>query len=223
MTVQSPVVSRPASGPRSEGAVPSVPSMITRSSLKPSNVPGNESRNVPNRLVPGQNEVPRPNNLVQGQAEGLSQAYFDQTYDQLMQRVADCDYPGNILTVLHKPSAPSTHVADSGSKARAESGRPASVRVRDQPVGAGGVQEGRGRLDIRSVSQLDKAVVQVDGQLREPSPQQFDGALPGSSLSLGQSVQVGLPDVRRSNRQRSQISPYQAGTSGMEGSLDSRS
>ena len=128
------------------------------------------------------------------------------------------------MRVLSKPSAPSTHVADSGrSKARAESGQPASVSVSDQPVGAEVVLEGQGRLDIRSVLQSDKAVVQVDGLLREPSPQQFDGAQPGSSPSLGQSIEVGLPGVRRSNRQRSQLSPYQAGTGGMEGSSDKNS
>ena len=123
-----------------------------------------------------------------------------------------------------KPSAPSTHVADSGgSKARAESGQPASVSVSDQRARAGVVLEGQGRLDIRSVSQSDKSVVQVDGQLREPSPQQIDGAQPGLSPSLGQSVEVGLPEVRRSIRQRSQIFPYQAGTGGMEGSSDKNS
>ena len=205
MTVQSPVVSRPAGGPRSEIAVPSVPSMVTRSSLKSSN-------------------VPRLYSMVQGQNEGPSQAYYDQTCDQLMQQVANMDTPGNILRVLRKPSALSTHVADSGrSKARAESGQPASVSVSDQPAGAGVVLEGQGRLDIRSVSQSDKAVVQVDGLLREPSPQQFDGAQPGSSPSLGQSIEVGLPEVRRSSRQRSQLSPYQAGTGGMEGSSDKNS
>ena len=168
--------------------------------------------------------VPRLNSLVQGQNEGPSQAYYDQTCDQLMQQVANLDTPGNILRVLRKPSALSTHVADSGrSKARAESGQPASVSVSDQPAGAGVVLEGQGRLDIRSVSQSDKAVVQVDGLLREPSPQQFDGAQPGSSPSLGQSIEVGLPGVRRSNRQRSQLSPYQAGTGGMEGSSDKNS
>ena len=176
MTVQAPALSRPASGPRSElavgsqGAVPSVPSMVTRSSLKASN-------------------VPRLNSMMQGQNEGPSQAFYDQTCEQLMQQVANMDTPGNILRVLRKPSALSTHVADSGgSKARAESGQPVSVS--DQPVGAGVVLGGQGRLDIRSVSQTDKAVVQVDGQLREPSPQQSDGAPPGSSPSLGQSVEV---------------------------------
>ena len=208
MTV--PNVSRPAGGPRSglavrsqQGAVPSVPSMVTRSSLKASN-------------------VPRLNSMMQGQNEGPSKAFYDQTCEQLMQQVANMDTPGNILRVLRKPSALSTHVADSGgSKARAESGQPVSVS--DQPVGAGVVLGGQGRLDIRSVSQTDKSVVQVDGQLREPSPQQSDGAPPGSSPSLGQSVEVGLPEVRRSIRQRSQISPYQAGTGGMEGSLDKHS
>ena len=123
---------------------------------------------------------------------------------------------------MRKPSALGTHVADSGgSNARAESGQPVSVR--DQPAGAGVVLERQVRLDNRSASQTDKSVVQVDGQLRGPSPQQSDGAPPRPSPSLEQAVEVGLPEVRRSSRQRSNISPYQAGTGGMEPKSDKNS
>ena len=154
--------------------------------------------------------------------QSASQAFHDQTCEKLMQQVANWDYPGNILSVLRKPSALGTHVADSGgSNARAESGQPVSVR--DQPAGAGVVLERQDRLENRSASQTDNLVVQVDGQLRESSPQQSDGAPPGSSPNLGQPIEVGLPEVRRSSRQRSHISPYQAGTGGMEGKSDKSS
>ena len=56
-------------------------------------------------------------------------------------------------------------------------------------------------------------MVQVGGLLE--GPQQADGAQ--GSPRLGQSVEVGL---RRSGRKWSQISPYQAGSGGMEGKSD---
>ena len=194
MTV--PNVSRPASGLRSGLAVPAVPSMVTRSSLQASNVPRQNSMMQGLDEGPSQaSNVPRQNSM-----KPASQAFHDQTCEKLMQQVANWDYPGNILSVLRKPSALGTHVADSGgSNARAESGQHISA------------------------SQTDKSVVQVDGQLREPSPQQSDGAPPRPSPSLEQAVEVGLPGVRRSIRQRSHISPYQAGTGGMEGSSDKSS
>ena len=56
-------------------------------------------------------------------------------------------------------------------------------------------------------------MVQVGGPL--DGPHQADGVQ--GSPRLGQTVEVGL---RRSGRQRSQISPYQAGSGGMEGKSD---
>ena len=147
-----------------------------------------------------------------------------------MQAAASFDTPGNILSVLRKKpsrlksgglSAPGSNVADSGqSQAQAESRQPASSG--QGSGGAGGVLEGQERLDLRNSSQSDKTVVQ-DGPQREPSPHQIDGAQRRSSPHLEQSVEVGLPEVRRSSRQRSQLSPYQAGTGGMEGSSDKSS
>ena len=58
-------------------------------------------------------------------------------------------------------------------------------------------------------------MVQVDGP--QGGPHQADGAQGGPSLHPGHQ---GLPGVRRSGRQRSQLSPYQAGSSGMEGLSD---
>ena len=106
-----------------------------------------------------------------------------------------------------------THGADSGeSSVRAGVGQPVSGR--EQPAGAGVVLEGQGRLENRSASQKNNLVVQVqvDGQFGAPSPQQSNVVLPGPSASLEQAVEVGLPEVRRSGRQRSQFSPYQAGS-----------
>ena len=57
------------------------------------------------------------------------------------------------------------------------------------------------------------AVVQVGWP--EGRPHQAEGAQ--GSPHPGQTLEVGL---RRSGRQRSQISPYQAGSSGMEGKSD---
>ena len=141
------------------------------------------------------------------------------TVEKLMRQVADWDYPGNIVRqAFHKPPALSPHAADSGgSNVRAGGGQPVSVR--GQPAGAGVVLESQDRLENRSASQIDNLVVQVDGQLREPSPHQSNGAPP----SLEQAVEVGLPEVRRSSRQRSNISPYQAGTGGMEPKSDKNS
>ena len=63
-------------------------------------------------------------------------------------------------------------------------------------------------MDIRGSTLSDTPVVQVDGAQGGPSPH------------LGQTVEVGLPGVRCSGRQRSQLSLYQAGSSGMEGRSD---
>ena len=210
LTVQAPVKS---SGPSAELAVGSqraVPSgMVTRAGLKSST-------------------VPRQNSTVPEQNAGTgSQADYDQTCDLIMQVAANMDTPGNILSVLRKPSrpksgslsAPGHKVADSGqSKAQPEHRQPASAG--QGSGGSGGVLGGQDRLDIRKSTLSDKTVAQVDGPQGEPSPHQVDGAQGGPSPHLGQSVEVGLPLVRRSIRQRSQLSPYQAGSSGMEGRSD---
>ena len=49
---------------------------------------------------------------------------------------------------------------------------------------------------------------------------QVDGGHGEPGQGLNHTTEVGLPIVRRGNRQRSQISPYQAGSSGMEGQSD---
>ena len=117
MTV--PNVSRPASGPRSGLAVPPAPSMVTRASLKVGNLTRQNSMMQGLDEGPSQaSNVPRQNSM-----KPASQAFHDQTCEKLMQQVENLDYQGNILSVLRKPSALGTHVADSGgSKARAENG-----------------------------------------------------------------------------------------------------
>ena len=84
-----------------------------------------------------------------------------------------------------------------------------------QPARAGTVLEVEDRLETRSASQKNNLVVQeqVDGQLGE---QQSYAVPPGPSPSTEHVVEVGPPEVHRSGRQRSQFSPYQAGTGGME-------
>ena len=67
---------------------------------------------------------------------------------------------------------------------------------------------GQDRLELRQSTVSGNTLAQVDGSQGEPSPH------------LGQTIEVGLPIVRRGNRQRSQLSPYQAGSSGMEGQSD---
>ena len=88
---------------------------------------------------------------------------------------------------------------------------PAKPRV--QPAGAGAVLEVQDRLKTRSASQGNNLVMQeqVDGQLVESSPH-----LSGLSPSTENVLEVGPQEIRRSGRQRSQFSPYQAGTGGME-------
>ena len=123
---------------------------------------------------------------------------------------------------MHKPPAPALapHVADSGQSnvqaGAGQPGQPASPRV--QPARAGAVLEVQDRLESRSASKRNNLVVQeqVDGQLGEPSQQLSYAVPPGPSPSAEHVVEVGPPEVRRSGRQRSQFSPYQAGTGGME-------
>ena len=148
--------------------------------------------------------------------EGPSQAVYEDTCEKLMRQVVEWDYPGNVLRqALHKSQALGTHVADSGgSNVRAGAGQPVSVR--EQTAGAGVVLEGQDRLENRSASQKNNLVVQVDGQLGKPSPQQSYAVPPRPSPSLELGVEVGLPEVRRSGRQRSHCSPYQAASGGME-------
>ena len=118
LTVQAPAQS---DEPRAELAVGSqraVPSgMVTRAGLKSSTGPRLNS------MVPEQN------------AGSGSQADYDQTCELIMQAAASIDSPGNILSVLCKPSrlksgvlsAPGPNAADSGqSKAQAEHRQPAS-------------------------------------------------------------------------------------------------
>ena len=169
-----PNVSRPASGPRSGLASPPAPSMVTRSSLKVGTVPRQSSMmKGPNEGPRHAENVPRQNSLKPN--EGPSQAVYEDTFEKLMRQVVDWDYPGNILRqALHKLPALGTHAADSGeSNVRAGAGQPGQpVSVREQPAGAGAVLEGQDRLENRSASQKNNLVVQVDGQLGEPSPQQ---------------------------------------------------
>ena len=153
--------------------------------------------------------------------EGTSQVFYEDVCDNMMEQIADLDYPGNIVRqAFCKPPVPSlgSHVADSGqSRGQAGAVQPVqSASPRVQPVGAGAVLEVEDRLASRGSSQGNNLVVQdsVGGHLVE-SPQILSGPSPSAS------AEVGPKEIRRSGRQRSQLNPYQAGTLGMENS-DSR-
>ena len=79
----------------------------------------------------------------------------------------------------------------------------------------GGSWEVRTGWIIRGSTLSDTPVVQVDRP--QGGPHQADGAQGGPSPHPGH---PGLPGVRQSGRQRSLLSPYQAGSSGMEGRSD---
>ena len=217
--VTVPSEARPASEPGSGLAVPPAPSRVTRASLKVGNLPRQNS------MLQGQDEGPSQVGKVprQGNMKPASQALHEETCEKLMRQVSDWNIPGNILhQVFHEPP-PLSHYADSGgSNGGAGGSRPVSAR--EQPAGAGVVLESQDRSVHRSASQINTDVVQEygqltrpsphrDGHLREPSPHLNNGAPPG----LEKVVEVGLPDVRRSVRQRFNILPYQAGSGGMEG------
>ena len=131
----------------------------------------------------------------------------DRACDLIMQVAANMENP-EILGVLRKPLVPELgKVADVGqSRVQAEQGGRAGQQSRHPASagqgsgGAGGVLSGQDRLASQSLTLSDAHVVQVGRPLE--GPQQAGGAqgLP----RLGQSVEVGL---RRSGRQRSQISP----------------
>ena len=80
-----------------------------------------------------------------------------------------------------------------------------------------GVLGRQDRLDIRGSTLSDAPVVHVDGA--QGGPHQADGAQGVPSPHPGQTGEVGLPGVRCSGRQRSQLSLYKAGSSGMEKTL----
>ena len=70
-----------------------------------------------------------------------------------------------------------------------------------------------GRSEIRSPPGVDSMAAQVGGRAQVAGPSH---ELSGSAL--GGSDQVSQTDIRRSGRVKTQLIPYQAGQSGMEGS-----
>ena len=139
--------------------------------------------------------------------------------DLIMQVAANMENPG-ILSVLRKPVPGPGKLADAGqSRVQAEQGGragPGSAGSRQLAStgqgsgGTGGVLSGQGRLASQGSTLSDTPVVQASGP--QGGPHQAGKAQ--GSPHTGQTLEVSL---RRSGRQRSQISPYQAGSSGMEG------
>ena len=131
----------------------------------------------------------------------------------IMQVAANMENPG-ILRVLRKPLVPEPgKVADGGRAGPGREGSRQPASTGQGSGGAGGVLSGQDRLADQGVTFSDTPVVQVGGP--RGGPHQDEGAQ--GSPHLGQTVEVGL---RRSGIQRPQISPYKAGSGGMEGKSD---
>ena len=119
-------------------------------------------------------EVPPAQSRVSGQGlmkqgpNQSSQAFSEGVFDNMMEQIADWDYPGNIVRqALCKPPAPvqSSHVADSGqSRGQAGAVQPVqTARPRGQPAGAGPTLEVLDRLASGRSSDGHDLVVQDSG------------------------------------------------------------
>ena len=130
---------------------------------------------------------------------------------ELMRKVADCDVPGNILyEAFHNSPNKSAHSVDPRRRKPVESPpAPPALQPRIE-VSAGGRGGSRfsGRSDYTPVVSTD-----VTSQDHGLGP---ESVLQGSGPSLQPVHEVGLPIVRWSSRQRSNVVPFQAGSSGME-------
>ena len=155
---------------------------------------------------PGQSRVSGQGLIKQGPDQS-SQGYSEAVFDNIMEQV----WP----VALRKSPAPGqkSHVDDSGeSSGQARAAQPVqAASPGGQPAGAGPTLE----VPVRSVSGrssdgINLAVHDSGGGYLVKSPQ----ILAGSSLSV--SKEVGSIELRRSGRQCSQLSTYQAGSSGME-------
>ena len=206
ITVQAPFQS---SGPSAEPAESRqravLPGSVKRAGLRSGNEP---SHNI---IVSGNN------------AGSGSQAEAD-ACKLVMHVAANMDNPG-IMGILRKSPRPESGDVSAPGQGAAELGRSRGQAVPGHSASAGQGSGGAGsagsidspghrtlggqdRLELRQSTVSGNTLAQVDGSQGEPSPH------------LGQTIEVGLPIVRRGNRQRSQLSPYQAGSSGMEGQSD---
>ena len=129
---------------------------------------------------------------------------------KLMRKVADWDVPGNILyEAFHNSPSKSTHSDDPGRR-KPES--PPAIQPSTE-VYAGG--RGGSRLADRS----DRTPVlgtDVITQITQDHGLGVGLALPESDPCLQPVHEVGPPLIRRSSRQKANIVPFQAGSSGME-------
>jgi hypothetical protein len=145
---------------------------------------------------------------IMKQAPGQSnQAFGEAIFENLFEQVR----PG----VLHK-----SHV--SGQRSLDDDSGPSSGQARGvqpvqaaspggQPAGVGPAQDKSVRLASReSTDGINLAVQGLGGDRLAGTPQDLAGAAPGGKK------EVSSTDIRRSGRQRTRLSPYQAGTSGME-------
>ena len=132
---------------------------------------------------------------------------------KLMRRVADWDVPGNILyEAFHNSPSKSTHSDDPGRRKPESPPAPPALQPSTE-VSAGG--RGGSRLAGRS----DRTPVLGTDVITQITQDHGLGAglvLQESDPSLQPVHEVGPPLVRRSSRQRSNMVPFQAGSSGME-------
>jgi hypothetical protein len=155
---------------------------------------------------PAQSRVSGQGLMKQGPNQS-SQAYSEAVFDNIMEQV----WP----VALRKSPAPGqkSHVDDSGqSSGQARAVQPVqAASPGGQPAGAGPTREVPVRLASgRSSDGINLAVQDSGGGHLVKSPRILTGPSPSVS------TEVGPNELRRSGRQRSQLSPYQAGTSGME-------
>jgi hypothetical protein len=130
---------------------------------------------------------------------------------KLMRRVADWDVPGNILyEAFHNSPNKSTHSVDPGRRKAVESPPAPPALQPSTEVSAGG--RGGSRLAGRSgrTPVLGSDVTTQDHGLGAGS------VLQESDPGLQLVNEVGPQLVRRSSWQRSNVVPFQAGSSGME-------
>ena len=138
----------------------------------------------------------------------------DETCGKLMRRVADWDIPGNILyEAFHKSPSKSTHSDDPGRRKPESPPAPPAIQPSTEASagGRGGSRLAGSRSDRTPVLGTD-----VITQITQDHGLGAGSVLQGSDPGLQPVHEVGPPLVRRSSRQRSNVVPFQAGSSGME-------
>ena len=138
----------------------------------------------------------------------------DETCGKLMRRVADWDIPGNILyEAFHGNPSKSTHSDDTGRRKSGSPPAPPVIQPSTETAagGRGGSRVAGSRSDCAPVLGTE-----VITQITQDHGLGVGLALPESDPCLQPVHEVGPPLIRRSSRQKANIVPFQAGSSGME-------